>query len=98
VGAVAVFGVGGGDVDVPSPLEGVQFGGPEVGGVVGVGGWEPVGFDESRTFLFSIVEARGWDGIATYQTGPFLNFPSSKKSVRLSASHSGTRSPAVKVK
>jgi hypothetical protein len=42
VGAVALFGVGGGEVDVPAALEGVEFGGPEVGGVRGVGGWEPV--------------------------------------------------------
>lgn len=34
--------VGGRDVDVPAALEGVEFGGPQVGGVVCVGRWEPV--------------------------------------------------------
>lgn len=42
MGAVAVLRVGGRDVDVPAALEGVEFGGPQVGGVVCVGRWEPV--------------------------------------------------------
>jgi hypothetical protein len=37
-----VLFVGGGDVDVPAPVEGVEFWGPEVGGVVCVWWWGPV--------------------------------------------------------
>jgi hypothetical protein len=37
-----VLGVRGGDVDVPSPAQGVQFWGPEVGGGGCVGWWGPV--------------------------------------------------------
>ena len=42
VGAVAVVLVGGGDVDVPAAVEGVEFWGPKVGGVICVGRWGPV--------------------------------------------------------
>jgi hypothetical protein len=42
VRAVALLLVGGCDVDVPAALEGVEFGGPEVGGVGCVWGRCPV--------------------------------------------------------
>lgn len=41
VGFVTVLGVVAREVDVPSAVEGVEFGGPEVAGVFLVWGWTP---------------------------------------------------------
>ena len=99
MGAVAVLWVCGCDVDVPSAAQGVKFWGPEVGGVVCVRGWGPVLVGVQRLVGDGgeSVYAAQWVDVA-YQTGPFLNLPSSKKSVILSAYHNGTLSPPVNVK